>query len=72
LNIWELFNSIGIVGAAPRLNSLQVGAILMLSLCFRYAFATFSLPVFTELHKDWYQNVDGKNIKVIPSNIAEF
>jgi len=64
LNIWELFNSIGIVGAAPRLNSRTGGR-------HSYAFATFSLPLFTELHKDWYKNVDGKNIKVIPSNIAE-
>jgi hypothetical protein len=33
---------------------------------------TFTLPFFTDLHNRWYTKVNGKNAKVIPSNIAEW
>lgn len=36
-----------------------------------YQFITFTLPFFTELNKQWYQYVEGKNVKVLPSNISE-
>nr|CAG8652223.1 1845_t:CDS:2 [Entrophospora candida] len=36
-----------------------------------YQFATFTLPFFTTLFNHWYHNVEGKNVKVLPSNIAE-
>lgn len=36
-----------------------------------YVFATFTLPYFTDLHMLWYRNVDGKNVKVLPANIAD-
>jgi hypothetical protein len=36
-----------------------------------YGFKTFTLPYFTESHSIWYVKVDGKNVKVIPSNFAD-
>jgi len=36
-----------------------------------YFFSTFTLPFFTELHSKGYRKVDGKNVKVLPENIAE-
>lgn len=37
----------------------------------QYWFSTKQLPLFTELHSIWYKIVDGKAVKVLPSNIAE-
>jgi hypothetical protein len=34
-------------------------------------FSTFTLPFFTELHSKGYRKVEGKNVKVLPENIAE-
>jgi hypothetical protein len=36
-----------------------------------FIFSTFTLPFFTELHSKGYRKVDGKNVKVLPENIAE-
>lgn len=36
-----------------------------------YAFQTLTLPFFTELFKKWYKNVDGRNIKILPSDIFD-
>jgi len=32
---------------------------------------TFTLPFFTKLYNQWYKEVEGKNVQVIPSNIDE-
>jgi hypothetical protein len=34
-------------------------------------FSTFTHPFFTELHKDWYIQQDGKYIKALPANMNE-
>ena len=34
-----------------------------------YHFKTLTMPYFTRLFNAWYTNIDGKNIKVIPSGI---
>jgi hypothetical protein len=34
-------------------------------------FSTFTHPFFTELHKDWYIQQDGKYIKALPGNMNE-
>jgi hypothetical protein len=69
IHIWNLFDSIGIVGAKAstrsRLNK-RTGKTYS-----AYQFATFTLPFFTTLFNHWYHNVEGKNVKVLPSNIAE-
>jgi len=36
-----------------------------------YAFYTFTLPLFTELHQQCYTKVDGKRVQIIPSNIRD-
>jgi|SwirhirootsSR2_FD_contig_71_2101695_length_879_multi_2_in_0_out_0_2 hypothetical protein len=46
--LWDLFNSIGIVGAKPRLVTRKGGF-------YSYAFKTFALPFFTELFTQWYK-----------------
>jgi hypothetical protein len=46
--LWDLFNSIGIVGAKPRLVTRKGGF-------YSYAFKTFALPFFTELFNQWYK-----------------
>jgi hypothetical protein len=67
IHIWNLFDSIGIVGAKPstrsRLNK-RTGKTYTST-----QFATFSLPFFTSLHTLWYKQENGKNVKVLPSNI---
>jgi hypothetical protein len=35
-------------------------------------FATFTHPFFTDLFQLWYHNVDGKNMKIVPANLADF
>ena len=68
LFIWVKFNSLGIVGARPdrsirmdKSSGQEFEA---------FQFATFNLPYFTELHHQWNPVVDGKRVKVLPSNIA--
>lgn len=34
-----------------------------------YSFQTLTLPYFTNLYNDWYNVIDGKRFKVLPSNI---
>ena len=61
-------NSIGIVGAPPYCSSFtseRIGNSHQ-----SYQFGTFTLPHFTSLHKLWYKQVDGKNIQVLPDNVA--
>ena len=61
-------NSIGIVGAPPycsTFTSERIGNSHQ-----SYQFGTFTLPHFTSLHKLWYKQVDGKNIQVLPDNVA--
>jgi hypothetical protein len=65
----NLFDSHGIVGATPRENStfLEKNGKTYLS----YSISTFTLPFFSWLHNLWYIKVEGRNIKVLPSNLAE-
>jgi hypothetical protein len=67
--VWGYFNSLGIVGAPPIENKsiIKPSGNTRLS----YLFNTFTLPLFTDLHSQWYKRVDGKNIKIIPENIAD-
>jgi hypothetical protein len=37
----------------------------------QYWFSTRQLPLFTEIHKVWYKEVEGKYVKILPSNIEE-
>jgi len=37
----------------------------------QYWFSTRSLPLFTKLYKEWYKEIDGKYVKIIPLNIKE-
>jgi hypothetical protein len=67
--LWNLFDSIGLVGAPPKLRN-RTDKKRGLSWT-AFSFATFTHPFFTELHKIWYKNVEGKAVKVLPSNIAE-
>ncbi len=67
--LWNLFNAIGIVGAKPhtrcrmdkRTNNTYTST----------QFATFTHSFFTEMFQLWYLNVDGKNIKIVPANLAD-
>lgn len=36
-----------------------------------HTFQTLTLPFFTDLFKIWYTNLDGRNIKILPSNIYD-
>jgi hypothetical protein len=68
LHLWILFDSLALVGAKLRESShldKRSG-----KTTFAYAIATFTLPYFTELRKEWYTKVNGRNIQVVPSNIA--
>jgi hypothetical protein len=68
-HLWDIFDSIGLVGAAPRESShfdKRTGGNTV-----SYAFATFTFPYFTELHTQCYHQVDRKNVKVLPSNIGD-
>jgi hypothetical protein len=66
--LWNLLNSIGIVGAAPHTRRRTDKRTKNTSTS--TLFATFTHPFFTDLFRLWYHNVDGKNIKVIPANLA--
>jgi len=37
----------------------------------QYWFSTKYLPLFTELHSLWYKEIEGKKVKILPSNIEE-
>jgi hypothetical protein len=62
--LWDKFNAIGIVGAPPRRSQRKDGRI-------SYQFATFTLPFLTDLFMKCYRKAEGKNIKVLPANIAD-
>ena len=65
----NLFDAIGLVGAPPielsRFDQ-RTGKTYIIN-----TFQTFTLPFFTDLHQKWYRQVDGKNVKVLPGNIAD-
>ncbi|CAJ0755108.1 3626_t:CDS:2, partial [Entrophospora sp. SA101] len=63
----NLFAKIGIVGAPP----IECKSIIKPSgnLRISYLLTTFTMPYLTELHSECYRKVEGKNVKVIPSNI---
>ncbi|CAI2166767.1 36_t:CDS:10 [Funneliformis geosporum] len=67
--LWNLFNELRYRWAKPKEVSqfLEVTGKTYIA----YAFSTFTLPYFTELHSQWYRLIDGKNVKVLPLNIAE-
>jgi len=56
--LWNMFNCIGIVKAAPKLNThlnKRDG-----NTTISYIFYTFTLPYFTTLFNQWYKVIDGK------------
>ena len=67
-HLWNLFDAIGLVGAPPielsRFDQ-RTGKTYLIN-----TFQTFTLPFFTDLHQKCYRQVDGKNVKVLPGNIA--
>jgi hypothetical protein len=67
--LWDLFDSIRIVGVPPKARD-RTDHKRNFSWTTTY-FATFSLPFFTVLFYQWYRQVDGKNVKVLPPNIGE-
>jgi hypothetical protein len=69
--LWNIFNSIGIVGAAPKLNTHLNKRNGNTTNTISYKFYTFTLPYFTTLFNQWYKVINGKNVKVIPTNISE-
>lgn len=67
--LWEKMNSIGIVRANPKTRNRldkRTGNTYTSTV-----FATISLPFFTCLFNQWYKAINGKNIKVLPNNIAD-
>jgi hypothetical protein len=67
--LYGKFQPLGIVGTDPKESSSfnkRTGKSYM-----AFDFLTFTLPFFTELHKEWYQKVEEKNVKILPSNISE-
>jgi hypothetical protein len=67
--LWKLFDSIGIVGAAPkeRKRIIKPSGNTIVS----YSFSTFTLTFFTGLHQKWYVQIEGKTVKILPANIGE-
>jgi hypothetical protein len=57
-NLWDCFNSIGIVGAPPYTNEYYDKRTGKTDTT--YGFATFKLPFFTDLHPQWYTKADGQ------------
>ncbi|CAJ0755113.1 3631_t:CDS:2 [Entrophospora sp. SA101] len=68
-HLWDLFNSIGIVGAEPYCSTSVIKPSGNLSVT--YHFVTFTLPYFTHLYHNWYRLDNGKKVKALPSNIDE-
>ena len=66
LLLWEVFDSIGLVGAKPK----ELSSFLKETGKTYYAskFVTFTHPYFTDLYNNWYTKVEGKNVKVIPND----
>jgi len=67
--LWNLFNTIGIVGALPctvEQYDKRTGKTYT-----AYAFVTFTLPFLVTLWKLWYVVKDGKTVKVLPAIIAD-
>lgn len=61
--LWDFFNRAGIVGPPTRMISYthpKTG-----NTHTAWYFSTFTLPLFTELHRQWYQKENGKNIKLL-------
>ena len=69
IHLDEIFQASGIAAAEPRTVSEFIKATNKTYIT--WYFYSRALPFFTDLHSIWYQRVDGKNIKVIPSNIGE-
>lgn len=67
---YNIFKPLGIVGAEP--NSFTDFVKPSGNIRTAYYFTTVTLPLFSELHKQWYKQVDGKNIKILPDNILDF
>ncbi|CAJ0848773.1 13235_t:CDS:10, partial [Entrophospora sp. SA101] len=65
LHIWNLFYSIGIVGATPKprhRTDTKRGFSWTTD-----SFATFTHPFFTDLHLKWYVKEEGKNVQPSPA-----
>jgi hypothetical protein len=65
--LWNIFNSIGITGAAPSTRSRfdqRTGNTYT-----SHRFNSFTLPILAVLYYKWYTFVEGKSIKHLPTNI---
>lgn len=69
--LWDIFHTIGIVGSLPSLKTTVLKATGKTYEAAAIGFSTFKLPVFAELFHQWYNILDGKSIKHLPSNIYE-
>jgi hypothetical protein len=67
--LYNIFKPLNIVGAEPNINTSVIHPSGNIRIA--YYFSTVTLPLFSELHEIWYKQVNGKNIKIIPSNISE-
>ena len=68
-HLYDQFNALGFVGSAPYESTILDHRSGKRTTSFQ--FGTFSLPCFVELNNRWYRNVDGKNVKILPSDIGE-
>ena len=67
--IWDIFNSVNIVGALPSTRSRydkRTGNTYTSS-----RFNTFTLPLLAALFYEWYTIIDGHSIKHLPVNIFD-
>jgi hypothetical protein len=80
LELWQYFDSLGIVGATPRecscflketCRAVPLSGPAPGQTDSSYQFASFTLPFFSELRQKWYKEEDGKKREGSPFNIAE-
>ena len=66
-HIYDQLNPTGVVKTPVREELQKLNSKVFSS----YVFKTTVHTYFTELHKKWYRQQDGKNIKIIPADIME-
>lgn len=67
--VWDYLNALGILGAPVREYShmdKRTGKTYTI-----YSFSTYTLPFFTKHYKQWYKQINGENVKILPSNLAD-
>jgi hypothetical protein len=69
-DLYSKFELVGIVGGGPKPWSYTHK--LSGNTHSAYQLKTFTLPFFLDLHTEWYKQVNGKFIKILPYNIGEW